>query len=149
MQSPTRGSSLREPSSPPRDLTPYPGARVSLHQLVRSDPDHVLVTHNRRDPSAMDLYRLHLGTGEETPIAESDGSVMNWITDAEGRLVARQRRLAQARREAEQYSHFDYVVINDEVERATVDIEAIIRAERLRASRNVARADEIIDSFPE
>jgi len=45
------------------------------------------------------------------------------------------RRLARAREEIRFAPWFDYVVINDEVERAFEDLAAIIRAERCRPAR--------------
>ncbi|OAQ20385.1 guanylate kinase [Thermosulfurimonas dismutans] len=45
------------------------------------------------------------------------------------------RRLARAREEMNYASWFDYVVVNDEVERAFEDLLAIVRAERCRPFR--------------
>ncbi len=45
------------------------------------------------------------------------------------------RRLARAREEIRFAPWFDYVVVNDEVERAFEDLAAIIRAERCRPAR--------------
>lgn len=47
-----------------------------------------------------------------------------------------QSRLDAARRELEAVSDYDYVIINDDVERAARALEAIIRAERLKVARN-------------
>ena len=61
----------------------------------------------------------------------------------EGRLRARQsdppeeieRRLKKAREEMKYYSEYDYVIINDELERAASRLCAIILAERCRSFR--------------
>jgi guanylate kinase len=45
------------------------------------------------------------------------------------------RRLAQARRDLDHWSEYDYLVVNDEFERALADLAAIVAAERLRTSR--------------
>lgn len=45
-------------------------------------------------------------------------------------------RLANARAELAANTEFDYLVINDEVERAAADLAAILRAERCRPYRN-------------
>ena len=42
------------------------------------------------------------------------------------------RRLAIARQEMAQYHLYDYVIVNDDLERATADLQAIILAERCR-----------------
>lgn len=43
-----------------------------------------------------------------------------------------QRRLANARREMAQSPWFPYLVVNDSVDNASLDLEAVLRAERLR-----------------
>jgi len=49
------------------------------------------------------------------------------------------RRLAAAREEMSHAPEFDYVIINDDFNRAARDLTSIIRAERLRFSRQLAR----------
>jgi guanylate kinase len=60
-----------------------------------------------------------------------------------------QRRLGQARREANEFSHYDYVVVNDDIERATKELRAIVRAERARTERRKAFVEKILETFPE
>ena len=45
------------------------------------------------------------------------------------------RRLANARTEIAQWERFDYVVVNDDLDRAYGDVRAILRAERRRRRR--------------
>ena len=45
------------------------------------------------------------------------------------------RRLDAARREIERARSYEYWVVNDDLERASADLEAIVRAERLRAGK--------------
>lgn len=59
------------------------------------------------------------------------------------------RRLANARREAEQYRDFDYVVVNDRLEVAIEDVAAIVRCERLRTRRSADRVERVLNTFPE
>lgn len=59
------------------------------------------------------------------------------------------RRLAQAKVEAEEFRHYDYVVVNDDVERATKEIRAIVRAERVRTDRRQSFVEKILETFPE
>jgi guanylate kinase len=56
-------------------------------------------------------------------------------------------RLRNARAEVEQYTHFDYVVLNDEVERAAEELSAIVRAERARRARQEWVARRVLESF--
>jgi len=58
-------------------------------------------------------------------------------------------RLTQARREAEQFEAFDYVVINENVAESVDEVRAIIRAEHRRTSRNSDDVKKILASFPE
>ena len=39
------------------DLTPYDNVRASIIDDLEDDPDHVLVTHNQRDPQVFDVPR--------------------------------------------------------------------------------------------
>ena len=57
-------------------------------------------------------------------------------------------RLAQARVEAEEYRHFNYMVVNAELDRAVEQVASIVRAERLRVERCTAAAKSILNDFP-
>lgn len=48
-------------------------------------------------------------------------------------------RLAEARGEVAQYGNFDYLLVNDDFAVALADLQAIVRAERLRASAGARR----------
>jgi guanylate kinase len=71
------------------------------------------------------------------------------------RLVARQTeskeilelRLKNAKGEVERYSEFDYVIINDDKEKATKDLQTAILAERLKRARQIEKIEEILDTF--
>jgi guanylate kinase len=59
-----------------------------------------------------------------------------------------ERRLAKARREVEDYKRFDYVVVNDDVEKTIAELETIVNAELNRTFHSRGRAREIIATFP-
>jgi guanylate kinase len=71
------------------------------------------------------------------------------------RLVKRQTesdeelslRLKNSRGEVEDYEDFDYVIINDEVEKATNDLKTAILAERLRKDRQIEKIETILETF--
>jgi guanylate kinase len=71
------------------------------------------------------------------------------------RLIARmterpeelELRLRNARGEVEQYEHFDYLVLNDEVERAAMQLAAIVLAERARRERQEWVARRVLATF--
>jgi guanylate kinase len=55
------------------------------------------------------------------------------------------RRLAAAREEIGHVREYDYVIINDDFNRAALDLRSIIRAERLRLPRHIARHGDAIN----
>ena len=56
-------------------------------------------------------------------------------------------RLANARGEVAEYRHFDYLVLNDEVERAAAQLAAIVWAERARRERQEWAARRVLKTF--
>jgi dipeptidyl aminopeptidase/acylaminoacyl peptidase len=68
------------------DLTPGEKVRAELLDALPDDPHHILVTHNRRDATVFDVYRIDLRTGRETMVAQSDGTIIAWGTDHAGRV---------------------------------------------------------------
>jgi len=56
-------------------------------------------------------------------------------------------RLRNAPAELDQYRHFDYVIINDNLDRAATQLAAIISAERARCKRQEVRVEKIIEEF--
>jgi len=58
-----------------------------------------------------------------------------------------QRRLGVAAEEIAQFVRYDYVVINDDFDRAVDELEAIVRAARCRRRHRNGVAKEILDSF--
>ena len=57
------------------------------------------------------------------------------------------RRLERARQEMQHYGNYDYIVINDDLERAGREVQAIATAARCRRSSNEARARNILGTF--
>ena len=54
-----------------------------------------------------------------------------------------QGRLAAARREVEKYPNYDYILINDQLDRATEQLKAIVLAERAQRSGGKLSPDEL------
>jgi len=52
------------------------------------------------------------------------------------------RRLDTARREIENYSKYDYILVNDRLEQATDELKAIVLAERIQCSGRKPSAEE-------
>ena len=57
-------------------------------------------------------------------------------------------RLAAAREEISHVSEYEYVIINDDFDRAAQDLRSIIRAERLKLARQLARNPNLIQRYP-
>ena len=58
-----------------------------------------------------------------------------------------QLRLRNAVIEVRECRKFDYVVINDHKDRAVIDLQTIVAAERLKPTRQITRLQDIISSF--
>lgn len=58
------------------------------------------------------------------------------------------RRLADAGEEISLYREYQYVVINDDVDRSVLSLKSIIRAARCRTARLDAQAQAILATFP-
>jgi len=84
-------ASAEMPGEAPRDLTPWPGSLSWVARVVQTDPSHVIVGSNRRDPSVFDLWRVDLDSGESALVARNPGDVVEWLTDWHGRPVTRLR----------------------------------------------------------
>lgn len=56
-------------------------------------------------------------------------------------------RLSNSFAEVGRFKEFEYIVVNDSVERASEDLRAIILAERLRRDRQMRSIQVILDSF--
>ncbi|MDN0077384.1 guanylate kinase [Crenobacter sp. SG2303] len=54
------------------------------------------------------------------------------------------RRLAMARSEIDHAETFDYILINDDLGTATLDLISVVRAERLRPARQLARHGDVL-----
>jgi dipeptidyl aminopeptidase/acylaminoacyl peptidase len=87
---------INDPDHPPVDLIPFEATKAWIHQILRFDPAHVLIAHNRRDKTVFDLYRVNLETHVHTLIAQNPGDVVSWITDRKGNLRGRVRKTATA-----------------------------------------------------
>lgn len=57
------------------------------------------------------------------------------------------KRLINAAREIEEATSFQYVIVNDDLERATLELESIVRARRLTAARQAGRLERVRREF--
>ncbi|WP_371734572.1 S9 family peptidase [Allopusillimonas soli] len=66
------------------DLTPFPDVRAEILDDLEDDPDHLLISHNRRNPEVFDVYRVNVRNGELEQVAENPGNIIAWLTDHQG-----------------------------------------------------------------
>ncbi len=57
-----------------------------------------------------------------------------------------QHRLVIAREEIRRASEYDYIVVNDDLDKAVADVETIINSERMKTSRNKDFISEVINN---
>jgi guanylate kinase len=58
-----------------------------------------------------------------------------------------ERRLRGAAEEVRNYSQYDYVLINSDLEESLGRLQSIVRAERIRRTRMEAKVRPILESF--
>lgn len=65
-------------------------------------------------------------------------------TESEASLVI---RLENAHTEVQNYKNFDYIIINDELRKATTDLQSVVLAERLKCERQKMFVENILKTF--
>ena len=70
------------------DLTPGDKVKADVVDMLEDDDGHLIVSHNRRDESVFDVFRIDIATGAETMLAQNPGNVTTWHTDHDGKLRA-------------------------------------------------------------
>jgi guanylate kinase len=79
-------------------------------------------------------------------MAELKGRLMRRAEDQEAVI---EKRLKNAREEMEHWTDYDFVVINDDLDRAFNEVVAIVTAERLRRDRRPGLFDFVSDLLTE
>ena len=62
--------------------------RASIEDDLEDDPDHILISHNQRDPQVFDVYRVNVHTGAGVLVAQNPGNIVGWQTDHAGKVRA-------------------------------------------------------------
>jgi len=70
------------------DLTPGDKVKADVVDMLEDDDGHLIVSHNRRDESVFDVFRIDIATGAATVLAQNPGNVTTWHTDHDGKLRA-------------------------------------------------------------
>ena len=69
-----------------KDLTPGEKVKANVVDILVDDPEHLIVSHNRRDAKVYDVFRVNVRTGEEKLVAQNPGNITGWGTDHAGQL---------------------------------------------------------------
>jgi guanylate kinase len=142
-----------------------------LEMIDRDEFLEWALVHGKHYGTARDQVSRELSQGRDI-ILEVDGqgaaSVRKLIADSvsvfilppspellRARLTARgtdsneelELRLRHAPEELRDHSAFDYVIINDDAQRAAAQLGAVIEAERVRLSRQQAKIREVVEGF--
>jgi len=72
--------------SNPKDLTPFEKVQTRLVDGLKNNPEHLLLSLNKRDKRVFDVYRININTGEMKMIAKNPGNISWWKTDHAGKL---------------------------------------------------------------
>lgn len=68
----------------PLTLTPDEGVRAGIVDVLRDDPQHLIVQHNERLKQVFDVFKVDVDTGELTSLLENPGDLSSFTTDHEG-----------------------------------------------------------------
>jgi dipeptidyl aminopeptidase/acylaminoacyl peptidase len=69
-----------------KELTPFEGVRTGILDILKDDPEHVLMVMNQRDRRFFDVYRMNVYTGELVLVEENPGTIAGWGTDHDGKV---------------------------------------------------------------
>jgi guanylate kinase len=58
-----------------------------------------------------------------------------------------EKRLENARNEISRWADYDYVLVNDDIQKSLEDLVAIVRAERLRRPRLTAGMEDFVEAL--
>lgn len=66
-----------------RDLTPFENVQVRIIKQDKHFPNELLISMNKDNPQAHDVYHLDLTSGELTLVAKNPGNIVAWVVDAQ------------------------------------------------------------------
>ena len=84
---------VTQPGATPRAYDFGASVKSWIEDVPKDGGGEILISHNGRDPSRFDLYRLNLDSGETTAIDIVHELGVGWSFDRTGEIYARQRRI--------------------------------------------------------
>lgn len=73
----------------PKDLTPFPGVRIQLIDILEDNEEEIIIGMNKNDPQLFEPYRVNIRTGDMHQLAENKNimePIDSWMTDHDGKL---------------------------------------------------------------
>ncbi len=73
------------------DLTPFAGVRVGITELLKEQPDEMIIEMNKDNPQVFEPYRINIQTGELTKLFENEdpeNPIAGYDFDKDGNLRA-------------------------------------------------------------
>src|SRR5262245_22768538 len=123
----------------------YGTSRRAVEEIRSSGCDAILTIDIQGAAQARELFPDAISIFIMPPSLDA----LTWRLENRGTDTAHDRRLRldSALHEMEQYANFDYVVINDDLNRAIDELVAIITAERCRLERRREISARILQTF--
>jgi guanylate kinase len=123
----------------------YGTSRSVVEQLLNQEMDVILTIDVQGAANARALYP---GAITVFVLPPSYAALVDRLRGRGANVSSEvQLRLLNGRTEIEQFRYFDYLVINDDLQRATAELAAIIVAARCRRERRAAIAERILTTF--
>ncbi|MCY9543213.1 S9 family peptidase [Paenibacillus alvei] len=69
-----------------KDLTPFNKVRVGIVNILSNVKDEILITMNKDNAKAFDVYKLNVKTGATKLVAKNPGNIQAWIADHNGAI---------------------------------------------------------------
>lgn len=123
----------------------YGTSQTRVEAELRAGHDLVLEIDWQGAAQVRSLYPQAIGIFILPPSMEAlDHRLRKRAQDSDAVIA---RRLAAAREEISHVSEFDYVIINDRFEVAIHDLLAIVRCQRLRGEKQLARHQDLLQKI--
>ncbi|MCM3292104.1 S9 family peptidase [Paenibacillus sp. MER 180] len=69
-----------------KDLTPFDKVRVGVVSTLSNVKDEILITMNKDNARAFDVYKLNVKTGATKLVAKNPGNIQAWLADHNGAI---------------------------------------------------------------
>lgn len=120
----------------------YGTSKKWINETILSGRDILLEIDSQGARQVREVFPVAVGIFVLPPSLEV--LEMRLRNRAQDTLEAIARRLASAREEISHLCEYDYVIINDKLDKALQDLKCIVHAERLRMTKQLARHHSLV-----